>query len=455
MTKSDHGSVDKPTEHIEFNVELFKALNEEYKDKPIVPAPRPPELNYRQNIGRKRGETLDKKIGIRGLEVLEIGCGVGAMCDVLATDFDCTTTGVDVVEYAEWQEKQSDQASFLIHDVTTQSNEKLGPFDRVISFAVFEHIVHPHAALSAAYDVLKPGGKAYIYANLYRGTKASHRYREVFFPWAHLLFQNSVWRHFYRDLIGEESQPAWVNKLTYDQYVNYAERIGFQIDQHFPSPPFFDQAFYERFETELSAYPKFDLMHDFIHLILTKPDEGTEIKYNTEPTKAVIQSKTNTSSVKVPSVDTRALRDALTNAPRHSYERISHMSDSIVDGCIASIKAGQPYTILGNEFEVQPDNSMSLNKLDRSGEMYVAAWDHLEPLFVSWSADNDKQSFETIKTVLLDKNIKQRQPIVQKKAKAEVVNEEFSLYDTAIGARFHRLAYFLHATADVLSLIHI
>jgi cyclopropane fatty-acyl-phospholipid synthase-like methyltransferase len=31
--------------------------------------------------------------------------------------------------------------------VTSDNNDILGQFDRVVSFAVFEHIVHPHAAL--------------------------------------------------------------------------------------------------------------------------------------------------------------------------------------------------------------------------------------------------------------------------------------------------------------------
>ena len=158
-----------------------------------------------------------------------------------------------------------------MHDITTQDNSHLGAFDRVVSFAVFEHIVHPHAALKAVFEMLKPGGRAYIYANLYRGAKASHRYREVYFPWAHLLFEPEVWRDFYTGLQGEPLEPAWVNKLTYDQYVNYAERVGFEVLEHFPSAPFFDEAFYQRFEQRLSAYPKFDLMHDFIHLVMQKP----------------------------------------------------------------------------------------------------------------------------------------------------------------------------------------
>jgi SAM-dependent methyltransferase len=269
-------SGDAPLQSTRFGLDLFTSLNADYQERPVVPAPRPHSLEYGTSIGARRAAMLDKKIGIRSLRVLELGCGAGAMSRVLATDFDCAVTGVDIGDYAEWQEPLEGDISLLVHDITTQDNSRLGKFDRVVSFAVFEHIVHPHAALKAIFDMLKPGGKAYIYANLYRGAKASHRYREVYFPWAHLLFEPEVWRDFYTKLQGEPLEPAWVNKLTYDQYVNYARRAGFEILEHFPSPPFFDEAFYQRFEQRLSAYPKFDLMHDFIHMVLQKPAANLE-----------------------------------------------------------------------------------------------------------------------------------------------------------------------------------
>jgi SAM-dependent methyltransferase len=259
-----------------FDLDLFKSLNADYQERPVVPAPRPHSLEYGTSIGVRRAAMLDKKIGIRGLRVLELGCGAGAMSRVLARDFGCALTGVDIGDYPEWQAPLEGDLSLQVHDVTTQDNSHLGVFDRVVSFAVFEHIVHPHAALKAIFDMLKPGGKAYIYANLYRGAKASHRYREVYFPWAHLLFESEVWRDFYSKLQGEPLEPAWVNKLTYDQYVNFAGRAGFTVLEHFPSAPFFDEAFYKRFEQRLSAYPKFDLRHDFIHLVLQKPPVNSD-----------------------------------------------------------------------------------------------------------------------------------------------------------------------------------
>jgi SAM-dependent methyltransferase len=254
-----------------FDLCLFKALNAEYASKPVVPAPRELDLDYTQSIGRARAAMLERRIGVAGQRILEVGCGDGMLSRVLAGEFGAEVVGVDVLAYDAWQLPRSGKVDFHVHDIAGRDNAGFGSFDRVVSFAVFEHIVHPHAALKAIHDLLRPGGKAYIYANLYRGAKASHRYREVYFPWPHLLFAPEVWRAFYRELTGEAAEAAWVNKLTYDQYVAMAGRIGFTVAEHFPSQPYFDAAFYGRFEYELAAYPKFDLMHDFIHLVLEKP----------------------------------------------------------------------------------------------------------------------------------------------------------------------------------------
>jgi hypothetical protein len=125
--------------------------------------------------------------------------------------------------------------------------------------------------LSAMYERLRPGGVAYLAANLYRGPKASHRYREVFFPWPHLLFDTEVWLDFYRTEHNREETFAWVNKLTYSQYRNYFDLIGFYSKKVWLTTSTFDQEFYARFESTLSAYPVFDLSHDFVYAVLERP----------------------------------------------------------------------------------------------------------------------------------------------------------------------------------------
>src|SRR5204863_6563140 len=85
----------------------------------------------------------------------------------------------------------------------------LGRFDYIYSFSVWEHIVHPYTALVNARELLEPSGTMFLQAQLYCGPKASHRYREVFFPWPHLLFTDDVFEEFYRSVGREPKRPAW------------------------------------------------------------------------------------------------------------------------------------------------------------------------------------------------------------------------------------------------------
>lgn len=431
------GEADTP--EILFDLALFRKLNEEYREKPVVPAPRAHATSYTSGIGAKRAEMLERKIGISGLRVLELGCGDGMLSRVLATDCGCEVVGVDIQPYESWTRPVEGKLTQLVHDVTTADNGTLGTFDRVVSFAVMEHVVHPTGALQAIYDMLRPGGKAYIYANLYRGAKASHRYREVFFPWPHLLFEQPVWRAFYLDLMGEPLQAAWVNKLTYDQYLGIAGRIGFTVKEHFPSAPYFDEEFYRRFEYRLAAYPKFDLMHDFIHLVLEKP--RTEAPGGEFPsTETAALSRTAVTD----------LRHTLAAAPRRSYDRISYVKWDPIDP--EAIMAGNPFHVLNFEFTIGETIDWNDKSAPRSKQLFSHSWDHLEPLFVSHSETNNPKILGfLIENALIWIDAFGAKPLKRPKSmsvnEADEPEEEFLSADTAIGNRFYRLAYLVAAAA--------
>jgi hypothetical protein len=135
--------------------------------------------------------------------------------------------------------------------------------------------------LKAMFERLRPGGVAYLAANLYRGPKASHCYRQVYFPWPHLLFGDDVWRAFYRKAHDRDETFSWVNKLTYAQYLTYFDMLGFRQKTVWLTPSTFDADFYARFEDVLSRYPRFDLSHDFVYAVLERPEvpiRGAEVE---------------------------------------------------------------------------------------------------------------------------------------------------------------------------------
>jgi cyclopropane fatty-acyl-phospholipid synthase-like methyltransferase len=263
-----------------FDLDLFRSLNDEYRSKPLVPSPRKFTPEALEAEAAKRAQRLDRLLGgLRDARVLEVGCGRGQLCGVLAEQFDCQVTGIDMVEYDTWESVDRDRTKFVKADMAGDVSA-LGTFDFIYSFSVWEHIEHPHAALVNARRLLAPDGKMFLQAQLYRGPKASHRYREVFFPWPHLLFDDEVFEAYYTSIGREPRRASWVNKLTYAQYLMYFDLIGFEKQRVRVSDPVFDEAFYERFEDVLGAYPKWDLGRDVIHttLAMPKPKPSTPVR---------------------------------------------------------------------------------------------------------------------------------------------------------------------------------
>ena len=129
---------------------------------------------------------------------------------------------------------------------------------------------HSFAELTAVKELLKPEGQglAYLSANLYRGPKASHRYREVFFPWPHLLFDDDVFIEFYRRRGRNNVRAAWVNRLTVAHYEMYLRQLDFEVVRQWTTGTPIDEEFYQRFIDKLGRYPRYDLEQDFLHMII-------------------------------------------------------------------------------------------------------------------------------------------------------------------------------------------
>jgi 2-polyprenyl-3-methyl-5-hydroxy-6-metoxy-1,4-benzoquinol methylase len=263
-----------------YDLELFLELNREYESKPVIPRPRELTSEYRTNLSRRRAHQIHKSIGLKGKRVIEVGCGGGEFSHVIANEYGCKVVGIDIVEYPTWADLRAENVQFMICDLGKKESWKQllsitgGPIDRIVSLVVWEHTKHPYTMLESCYQLLKSKGLFYLRANLYRSAIASHRYREVYFPWPHLLFSDEVFEAFYRKIRNDPSaavRASWLNKLTYAQYLLYFKQIGFKLKKEWLKDRELDQEFYQRFEEKLSAYPLFDLTHDFFNVALKKP----------------------------------------------------------------------------------------------------------------------------------------------------------------------------------------
>jgi SAM-dependent methyltransferase len=252
-----------------FDVNLFRELNDEYRNRPIVPAPPSYDSASLKARGKQRVEGLNHIVPLANARVLEIGCGQGEVVREIAARYPgAHVLGVDVQRRDRWQEVTEPNARVMVHDISKGANHELGRFDLIVAITVWEHMEHPYSALRAVKELLADAGRAYLTINLYRGTHASHLYRDVYFPWPHLLFEDEVFLDYY-DYIGKPAEvPAWVNKLTAEQYIAYFDEIGLSPETLSYRTTKIDEAFYKRFEAQFSKYPRRDLEREYLNVVL-------------------------------------------------------------------------------------------------------------------------------------------------------------------------------------------
>lgn len=227
-----------------------------------------------------------------GKRILEIGTSAGDLTARLAGDCGCEVVGIDVMSYPNWSSVQEKHPSVrLVHGDIAVDLQDIPDnyFDYIVSFVVWEHIRHPWSALSNCQRLLKPTGKKFIRANLYRSAIASHLYSRIPDPWPHLIYSpEEIARKLKIDEIG---WAFWCNKLTYQQYLFYFRRLGFYIThEKLYRNGYYKQDFYEENEKKLGLYPDWDLRTDFFEVVLEfdgespkKPVDDPVYRYLNEP----------------------------------------------------------------------------------------------------------------------------------------------------------------------------
>jgi SAM-dependent methyltransferase len=254
-----------------YDAALFDQLNREYADHPIAPVAPRYDATSMADRSRRRIEVIHDQLDLRAKTVLEVGCGAGFEEWYLATMLRSDAWGIDISARRSWPALAGERVHLVVGDMAEPDVLPANTFDRVMSFTVWEHITRPIEAIEQLARVMKPGALAWIRANLYRGPTASHRTRDVFFPFPHLLFEDAVIDEALTRAGRHGGGSAWVNRLTWEQYEAAFVDAGLVIRSlsfsHYP----LDEPFYARFEDVLGRYPRRDLERGFFQVVLEKP----------------------------------------------------------------------------------------------------------------------------------------------------------------------------------------
>lgn len=265
------GRLFEATPQPRFDVALIDELNEGYRDRPVAANPARADAASRDDKARRRLANVHSKIDLRGKRVLEFGCAAGLEIWRLANEYGADAHGVDIASYSTWAELSAEHATFTLADLTQHNPYGDNSFDRIISFSVWEHVARPVEALEQVARMLRPDGIAFIFAMLVRSAVGSHFYRDLFFPWPHLLFSDDVIEDWYVSHGHPPKRPSWCNEMTWPHYEDAIARIGFDVKAVKLDRRDLDEPFLERFADVLGKYPREDLATDAFTLVLGKP----------------------------------------------------------------------------------------------------------------------------------------------------------------------------------------
>jgi SAM-dependent methyltransferase len=266
----------------EYDLELFEQLNDEFREKPVsAPLPPdkaalPPSEIVRFSV-EKNLKPIMKELDLAGKTVLELGCGHGWLTASLPTNTGVARAiGVDIRRFSTWDEQNDPRVTMIVADLADQEVLARESVDVVISRVTFEHVTRPLQMIGALYNILKFGGKMWVHMNLHRARNASHCYREVFFPWPHLLFEDDVCEAFYQKHHPDKVRRfIWVNRMTVAHYLLAFCEAGFDMSSLSRRTTPIDIDFYLRFIDKLGRYPALDLETNFLTLVVDKNEVPT------------------------------------------------------------------------------------------------------------------------------------------------------------------------------------
>ncbi|MEP3637296.1 MAG: cyclopropane-fatty-acyl-phospholipid synthase family protein [Paracoccaceae bacterium] len=143
-----------------------------------------PDMSLEEAQAAKKAHIAAKLMIEPGMRVLDIGCGWGGMALTLARDYRADVTGVTLSENqlaTANARAEAEGLSNLVRFKLQDYRHTKGPFDRIVSVGMFEHVGVPNYAtyFQTVADLLDPEGIALIHTIGRSGPPIAHS------PWIH------------------------------------------------------------------------------------------------------------------------------------------------------------------------------------------------------------------------------------------------------------------------------
>ncbi len=159
--------------HYDLNGQLYSLFLDRDRQYSCAYFPRGNETLEEAQVAKKRHIASKLLLDRPGLHVLDIGSGWGGMGLTLARDYGARVTGVTLseeqLEAAQTRAREAglaDRVQFLLLDYRDPKLAAIGPFDRIVSVGMFEHvgINHYSAFFERMCELLTPDGVALLHA---------------------------------------------------------------------------------------------------------------------------------------------------------------------------------------------------------------------------------------------------------------------------------------------------
>ncbi len=201
-------------------------------------------LAYYEDQARRSNTEFWERFGRRpdfaGADVLDIGCGHGALSVEMARE-GASVCGIDPAsELVEWAkqnvaERHPDLADRL--SFSTQDAGELQPdsrFDLAVSKDTFEHVADIPGLLRDLRRLLRPGGELWVgFSPLYYSPRGDHDRTGLRIPWAHAVLPESRVLARAQRLSGEpltSLEDLGMNGLTPAQFRAAVPAAGLELD---------------------------------------------------------------------------------------------------------------------------------------------------------------------------------------------------------------------------------